>query len=343
MSNRFLPTFGIFKNDGNFKAGMDIVFSIPGGPGKPGIEFDYIPPYGSTDAVLGKVLHVNPSKYKVAVYIKVSGGWWTKPTFASPLTNIAPNGNWATTYVTGGIDHLATEFAAFLVRNSYSPPLLGNSASLPPTLTENAVSYIQQQRPNSSYKLELSQGLGSPLKINPIGTLSSSPGGINCGHDCLESFDPATAITLNVIPNLRFSFLGWSGGPCDYTELSTCTFTMDSDHSIRAHFGYRFILNVNISGSGVVTVGNSSTGIRCAANCSQPFVHNPDDPNFSIPLKASPGKGYRFSHWSAENFATDCIGTQKQCNVIPAFFITNDSIVLPYDRNITANFVRMSR
>jgi hypothetical protein len=50
-------------------------------------------------------------------------------------------------------------------------------------------------------------GLGS-------GTVSSSPGGINCGSDCTEAFLSGTVVTLTAAPSAGSQFGGWSGGGC---------------------------------------------------------------------------------------------------------------------------------
>ena len=111
----------------------------------PTIVLDHVPPYGSYDDLYGHVTGVTPSDYKVAVYINVSG-WWTKPTFASPLTTISSNGYWITDITTGGSDPLATDIAAFLVPNGYTPPLMSGGATLPQELYTNAVAYTAVTR-----------------------------------------------------------------------------------------------------------------------------------------------------------------------------------------------------
>jgi len=142
--------WGVWDKDGTLKAGMAEVFEgkrmadnwtvtgIPGGPGSPTINFVQIPKYGTFTDLTGQVLHVDPSAYRVAVYIYVSG-WWTKPTFANPLTTIQIDGSWTADITTGGSDQNATRIAAFVVPNHYVPPLLGGDATLPSTLTQAAV------------------------------------------------------------------------------------------------------------------------------------------------------------------------------------------------------------
>ncbi|MDR4468965.1 MAG: glycosyl hydrolase family 17 protein [Nitrospira sp.] len=142
--------WGIWDKDGTLKAGMAEVFEgermgdnwsvtgIPGGPGSPTINFVQIPKYGTFTDLTGQVLHVDPSAYRVAVYIYVSG-WWTKPTFANPLTTIQIDGSWTADITTGGIDQNATRIAAFVVPKDYVPPLLSGDATFPSALTQAAV------------------------------------------------------------------------------------------------------------------------------------------------------------------------------------------------------------
>ena len=52
------------------------------------------------------VEHPN-SNYKVAIYIRVNGGWWPKPYYAERYTKISAKGGWANQVVTGGCDERA--------------------------------------------------------------------------------------------------------------------------------------------------------------------------------------------------------------------------------------------
>lgn len=94
------------------------------------ISLTVIPPIGSFANLQGQVTGIMPAEYRVAVYIRV-GNWWTKPTFASPLTTINANGNWTCDITTGGIDDTATQVAAYLLPNGISPPECGGCADRP--------------------------------------------------------------------------------------------------------------------------------------------------------------------------------------------------------------------
>ncbi|KYK26099.1 hypothetical protein AYK26_00600 [Euryarchaeota archaeon SM23-78] len=117
----------------------------PGGPGKPEIKFTYVPPYNSYENLRGRVLHVWPDEYRVAVYIYVYGGWWNKPYWNKPLTAIDCDGNWVCDITTGGIDPRATRINAYLVSANYNPPILSGD-SLPQELEQIAVAWVKVQR-----------------------------------------------------------------------------------------------------------------------------------------------------------------------------------------------------
>jgi exo-beta-1,3-glucanase (GH17 family) len=141
--------FGVWDKDGNLKPCMQPVFdgeTVPDnwsgqglidGPGTPAIEFTAVPDYGSFDNLEGRVVHVQPEDYRVAVYIQ-AGGWWIKPYWNDPLTRIAPDGSWSCDITTGGMDHKATAIAAYLVRSGYDPPI-ASGGSLPPSIQTDAV------------------------------------------------------------------------------------------------------------------------------------------------------------------------------------------------------------
>ena len=98
------------------------------------IYFTYVPAWNSSDNLTGMVEGVAPEEYKVAVYIYVISGWWTKPTFADPLTDINPDGSWECDITTGGLDPQATMIIAFLVPEGYFPPQGNGQAELPALL-----------------------------------------------------------------------------------------------------------------------------------------------------------------------------------------------------------------
>lgn len=144
--------WGVWDQFGNIKPGMELPLlegdrvannwsgdRVIGGPGTAMVEFEKVPAINSFEDLAGRVRHVNPTVHSIAVYIQVSGGWWTKPTFAQPLTVINPDGTWRTDITTGGIDPQATEIAAYLLPIGIIAPLAAGALQLPDELETIAV------------------------------------------------------------------------------------------------------------------------------------------------------------------------------------------------------------
>jgi List-Bact-rpt repeat protein len=66
------------------------------------------------------------------------------------------------------------------------------------------------------------------------GTLTSSPGGINCPSDCTENYRAGTRVTLTPRAGSWTQFAGW-GGACT-GQGSTCVVTMTSTKNVTANF-----------------------------------------------------------------------------------------------------------
>jgi exo-beta-1,3-glucanase (GH17 family) len=151
--------WGIWRKDGGpMKPYMDSVFNGVTRPNNwaldtaailaqtPSIEFTHIPPLGSFENLEGITEGVFPTEYRIVVYIYVGGGWWTKPGFTNPYTSIQCDGTFICDITTGGIDEQATKIRACLVPKTYSPPLLGGNATIPPEVEQNAVACVEVSR-----------------------------------------------------------------------------------------------------------------------------------------------------------------------------------------------------
>jgi len=66
-----------------------------------------------------------------------------------------------------------------------------------------------------------------------IGTVTSSPAGINCGSTCSGSYRQGSSVFLTAKPGKGFSFTGWSGA-C--TGKAACAVAMVTTRSVRASF-----------------------------------------------------------------------------------------------------------
>ena len=71
------------------------------------------------------------------------------------------------------------------------------------------------------------------------GTVTSSPAGINCGTDCLESYANGTVVVLSAIPAAGSVFFGWSGSGC-----STGSVSMNGSRSCTAVFNSQAIQQI---------------------------------------------------------------------------------------------------
>jgi hypothetical protein len=65
------------------------------------------------------------------------------------------------------------------------------------------------------------------------GSITSQPGGIDCGTTCNAQFFQGTVVTLTPSPGIDSSFTGWSGA-C--TGIGTCQPAMDAARSVTASF-----------------------------------------------------------------------------------------------------------
>lgn len=67
------------------------------------------------------------------------------------------------------------------------------------------------------------------------GSVTSSPGGIDCGGTCTGLFADGTAVTLEAHPAAGSSFVGWGG--CDSSDGTHCTVGLGADRVVVAAFG----------------------------------------------------------------------------------------------------------
>lgn len=137
------------------------------------------------------------------------------------------------------------------------------------------------------------------------GTVSSAPGGIDCGADCGEAYAQGTSVLLSPVPDSSSQFSGWSGA-C--SGMGQCQISMTSNTSVSAAFaplaaGNR-ALNVVVVGSGSIT--SSAGGLNCpSTSCAASLALNT-----AVTLTATPQAGARFTGWSGA-----CSGTATSCTL----------------------------
>jgi hypothetical protein len=129
------------------------------------------------------------------------------------------------------------------------------------------------------------------------GSVTSDPGGIDCGSSCSADFAKNASVTLTAAPATGSTFSGW-GGDCSGT--STCSLTMSDDRSVTATFTLqRLGLTVVKSGNGHGTVTSAPAGVDCGGTCSVTFAYGT-----SVTLTPAPADDSTFTGWDGA-----CTGT----------------------------------
>lgn len=111
--------------------------AVVGGPGVPWIALTCVPGLGSSEHFAGRVLHVAPGDYHLAVYLYAAGGWW-----GGARTELHHDGTFSVDIVLGGAGLQALVVAAFLLPASYTPPQLAGELSMPEGLQSAAVASV---------------------------------------------------------------------------------------------------------------------------------------------------------------------------------------------------------
>ena len=155
-----------------------------------------------------------------------------------------------------------------------------------------------------------------------VGTVTSSPAGINCGPACSASFVTGTAVRLTATPAAGSTFTGWSGA-CSGT--GACNLTMNANRAVTATFALiTRTLTVTKAGTGTGTVTSSPTGINCGATCQASFNNGT-----SVTLTATPAAGSTFTGWSgACSGAATCNVTMSANRAVTATFTASSGCTI---------------
>ena len=155
------------------------------------------------------------------------------------------------------------------------------------------------------------------------GSVTSAPGGINCGLDCSELYPYGQEITLTANPASNSNFHFWSG--CDETNGLTCTFTLNEDRSVFASFSPIVrTLSVNKLGSGAGSVVSDPTGISCGSDCGEAYQIGTE-----VTLTASAGENSFFDGWSGCDSVAglECTVTVNNHQAVSATFLPAQQIL----------------
>jgi phospholipase C len=154
--------------------------------------------------------------------------------------------------------------------------------------------------PNPSSSSPTSYSLTVTAPATGVGTVRSTPAGINCPGTCLANFTAGTAVTLVATPATNYTFTGWSGA-CSGT--SACNIDMMAAETASAAFSVSaYQLTVTAPASGTGTVTSSPAGINCPGTCVAGF-----SAGTNVTLTATAGTNYVFAGWSGGG----CSGTSS--------------------------------
>ena len=152
---------------------------------------------------------------------------------------------------------------------------------------------------------------------NGVGTVTSTPSGINCGATCSTTLPYSTIVTLTASPSTGSQFAGWSGD-CSVTNTGSCVTTVTGDEDVTATFNLiTYTVNAAKAGNGSGSITSAPAGINCGATCSTSYNYNTP-----ITLTASADTGSTFTGWQG-----DCTANGSSC-----------STTVTGARNITATF-----
>lgn len=179
------------------------------------ISFGYVSDYEECATADGASFYCSSAAATSAQHIRVTWqqGITEEGSSGSGLWALYTDGNY---YLVGTL-HGGSSYCGSDGTDSYGRFDLAYNASLKQWLHAGAP---------AEYSLAVTQS-GS-------GTVSSSPGGIDCGSDCIEIFDAGTSVVLTATPASGFSFAGWDGA-CAGTA-TTCSVSMTEAQTVHAYF-----------------------------------------------------------------------------------------------------------
>ncbi|MCB4756257.1 MAG: hypothetical protein LHV69_04380 [Elusimicrobia bacterium] len=148
------------------------------------------------------------------------------------------------------------------------------------------------------------------------GTVASSPSGISCGADCLESYLLDTAVTLTAVPDSTSSEFDHWAGAC--SGSGGCTVILSQPRSVEAVFRKsKRTLTVSKTGDGDGQVTSSPSGILCGLDCTKDYNHG----TYVTLTSAALDRFSEFVGWGgACTGNTDCLVTLTEARNVSAEF-----------------------
>ena len=158
-----------------------------------------------------------------------------------------------------------------------------------------------------------------------LGSITSTPVGINCSGTCNAAFANGTAITLTATPVSGHYFSGWSGA-C--FGQGTCTVTLNSNQNAIATFlqipANQQLLTVTVSGGG--SIATNPSGLNCNTTCSYPFPAGT-----TVSLMPIANTGQTFTGWSGDwcTGRSSCVFNMDGSRSVSGTFKSTYSLIMP--------------
>jgi len=156
------------------------------------------------------------------------------------------------------------------------------------------------------------------VSITGNGSVTSSPGGIDCESDCTEDYNEDTVVTLTATADSGSTFVQWNGD----SDCSDGSVTMTSNKTCTAVFDELppniYTLNVQTNGgTGTGSVTSSPGGIDCESDCTEDY--NEDT---VVTLTAVADSGSTFVQWNGDSDCSDDSVTMTSNKTCTAVFDT---------------------
>jgi len=136
----------------------------------PTIQLTSLSSFGTYPGFVAGVAHgVNPSDYRIASFVFLTGeGWYSKPYCAPTTVGLGSDGSFSTVFTTGGVDQLATKIALLLVPATLNVPCFMSTAGIPQDISQQSVAQLVVNRPNPAEREILFAGQPWGVKASTV-------------------------------------------------------------------------------------------------------------------------------------------------------------------------------
>jgi hypothetical protein len=171
-----------------------------------------------------------PSPSSYALQVSISGGNSSGSVSSNPA-GISCAGDCSESYASGTSVTLTATAATNYTFSGWS----GSGISCPGTGT-CTVSMSAARTVTATFSQNQASSYPLTVTLAGSGTVTSNPGGINCGGDCSETYATGTSVVLTAAAANNYTFSGWSGSGISCPGTGTCTVPMSAARTVIASF-----------------------------------------------------------------------------------------------------------